>query len=148
MSQLEAAWQAALGAEHQAVFGYALAGARLSGSDRALAMSCSDAHATIRDAMESAIAMAGLIPATPEADYSALYPVPDAPAARRLAVRLEDACAQAWRYLYARTVAATGSRARTLRAQAQQQLIGSAVRATKWRELVDPARATTPFPGI
>ena len=75
MTALDDAWQAALAAEHQAAFGYALLGPRLSGDDRALAVACSDAHEALRDATAAAIAAAGLVPDPPQADYPALYPV-------------------------------------------------------------------------
>ena len=94
------------------------------------------------------MAAAGLTPTAPRADYPALYPVPDAAAARRLAVRLEDSCATAWRALFAAAAAASGHPARALRAEAQRQLTAAAVRATEWRAVIDPARATTPFPGV
>ena len=47
---VDAAWQAALAAEHQAVFGYALLGPRLAPDELALAVYCSDAHEMLRDA--------------------------------------------------------------------------------------------------
>lgn len=142
------AWQAALGAEHQAVFGYALLGPQLDGSDQALAVSCSNAHETLRDDVEAAQVKAGLEPVQTEADYPSLYPVSDAKAARLLAARLEDDCAAAWRFLYAAAAAAAGTGARSLRSAAQTGLTASAVRAARWRTLIDPARATVAFPGI
>lgn len=145
-SALDAAWQAALAAEHQAVFGYALLGPQLTGADQQLAVSCSNAHESLRDSTSAAIAAARLTPVPPQADYPALYPVPDAAAARALAVRLEDAGATAWRYLYLRAASA-GTRAHALRAAAQQQLTASAVRAARWRAIATPDHATTPFPG-
>lgn len=148
MTALDDAWQAALASEHQAVFGYSLLGPRLDGTDRRRAVSCSDAHESVRDATGSALSVAGLVPVTAEADYPALYPVPDAAAAQRLAVVLEDACSAAWRYLFARAAGSSGARATTLRSAAQKQLTGSAVRAVQWRVVVDPAKATTAFPGI
>jgi Domain of unknown function (DUF4439) len=158
VSALVNAWQAVLAAEHQAVFGYAVAGPHLRGADLQLAVTCSDAHETLRDRTAAALDAAGLTPVAPLADYPALYPVTDAGAARRLGVRLEDDCAAAWRYLYAAAVtAASGSaspsaaattRARSLRGSAQAALTASAVRATRWRALVNPARPTSAFPGI
>jgi hypothetical protein len=141
------AWQATLAAEQQAVFGYGLLGPQLRGAAQLLAVDCSDAHEALRDATEEALAAAGPAPVPPAADYPQLYPVPDAKAAGELAVRLEDDCAAAWRYLYAR-VASTASPPAGLRASAQVALTASAVRAARWRYLADPARATTPFPGI
>ncbi len=146
--RLHPAWQQALAAEHQAVFGYGLLGPHLESADTARAVAASDAHETIRNHTETAMAAAGLTPTAPRADYPALYPVPDAAAARRLAVRLEDNCAAGWRALFAAASAASGHPAGTLRAEAQRQLTAAAVRATQWRAVVDPHRATTPFPGL
>lgn len=148
MTALDTAWQAALAAEHQAVFGYALLGPHLSGAQQQLAVSCSDAHETLRDTTTDAIAATGRTPVPTQADYPALYPVRDAAAARRLAIRLEDDCASGWRYLYLQAASSTGARSTTLRASAQHALTASAVRATRWRALADPTHATTPFPGI
>ncbi len=147
MSVLTAAWQAALAAEHQAVFGYPLLGPRLSTADQSLAYADAGAHETLRDATAAALSTAGQTPVAPLADYPALYPVPDATAARRLAVRLEDDCAQAWRYLYLQAASATGTTARRLRTSAQAGLTASAVRAARWRARLDPRQATEPFPG-
>lgn len=149
---VQTAWQAALAAEQQAAFGYGLLGVRLTGDERVLAANCERAHARLRDATALAMAAAGVEPVAPRADYPALYPVPDAAAARRLALRLEDDCAVAWRTLYLRAASATaapaGSRVPPLRAPAQQALTASAVRATRWRVIESPSRATDPFPGI
>lgn len=147
MSAVDTAWQAALAAEHQAVFGFGLLGPQVAGTERALARATQKAHDTLRDGTESAMAAAHLNPVAPLRDYPQLYPVPDAAAAARLAVRLEDACADAWRFLYLEAASMTGTRASRLRSSAQTALTASAVRATRWRVLVDPARATTPFPG-
>ncbi|MCU1669099.1 MAG: hypothetical protein JWP40_2026 [Blastococcus sp.] len=148
MSALDDAWQVALGAEQQAVFGYDLLGPRLdtsAESDRARA--CQDQHAILRDSTSSAIVAAGRGPVAPAADYPALYPVADAQAARRLAVRLEEDCAAAWRYLYA-LAAVQATPPQGLRAAAQTALTSSAVRATRWRLAAQPASPTVAFPGI
>lgn len=148
MSALDDAWQAALGAEHQAVFGYALLGPQLAGDQLQLAVTCSDAHETLRDATEAALAAAGLDPEQSRADYPSLYPVRDPAAARTLAARLEDDCAAAWRYLYATAADESGARARGLRRDAQRALTASAVRAARWRVVAGTTPATTPFPGV
>jgi hypothetical protein len=145
-SSLDAAWQAALAAEHQAVFGYSLLGPRLAGTDQQLAIACSDAHEALRDSTVDAIAAASLTPVTPQPDYPLLYPVTTAASARRLAARLEADCAAAWRFLYAQAATSAGPNA--VRVAAQQALTASAVRTTRWRTIIDLATATTPFPGI
>jgi hypothetical protein len=142
MTAVDAAWQAALAAEHRAVFGYGLLGAQLHHSPRlALAIRCSDAHEALRDTTESAMVAARLTPVPPAADYPDLYPVTTAAQAAALAVRLEDGCAAAWRFLYAAT-AAPGGRSPAVRAAAQTALTASAVRAVQWRQ------APVPFPGL
>jgi hypothetical protein len=143
MSDLVAAWQAALAAEYRAAFGYGVLGAHLHGSPQlGLAISCSDAHEALRDSTAQAIASAGLTPVPAAADYPDVYPVDDAAAARALAPRLEDDCAAAWRYLYAVAAATSGPQASGLRRSAQVALTASAVRATRWRGTTDP------FPGL
>ena len=102
---VQRAWQAALAAEHQAAFGYPLLGPQLSGADRELARRCQDEHESLRNATSARLAAAGLDPVAPLGDYPALYPVVGVRAARALAVRLEDECATAWRYLYAAAAA-------------------------------------------
>ena len=145
MTALDDAWQAALAAEHEAVFAYGLLGPRLASTQ--LAMACEAAHETLRDATAEAIAAAGLVPVPPASDYPRLYPVPDADAARALAVRVEDDCATAWRYLYLVAASTPGAAARQLRGTAQDALTASAVRAVRWRIRMTPKHATRPFPG-
>ena len=138
------AWQAALAAEQQAAFGYALLGPRLPASQQQIARSAQAAHEATRDATAVAIAHSGTAPHAPAGDYPALYPRADAP--RTLAADLEDDCAAAWRYLYAE--AATVKTDTALRAEAQAALTASAVRATRWRKLSGAPRAVQPFPGV
>jgi hypothetical protein len=149
MSRVVDAWQHALGAEHQAVFGYALAGPQLDAAGASeLARTCQSAHETLRGQASAVLTAAGAVPIAPAADYPALYPVGNAATAQRLAIRLETDAAAAWRYLYAVAAVATDAPSAAARTTAQAALIASAVRATRWRVLVDPARATVAFPGI
>lgn len=137
------AWQAALGAEQQAAFGYTLLGPHLPGADVGLARTDQAAHEGLRDTTMDAISAAGSAPQPPAGDYPALYPgLTDPPA---LAASLEDDCAAAWRYLYA--VAATHAAPIALRRQAQAALTASAVRATQWRVRTHSGKPVTPFPG-
>jgi hypothetical protein len=143
MTALDEAWQAALAAEHEAVFGYGLLGPHLdAAADRTLAVGCSNAHEQLRDRTAAALAAAGLAPVQPAADYPQLYPVTDATTARRCALRIEDDCAAAWRYLYLAAASTRDSAGNRLRSAAQQGLNASAIRATRWRG------GSTPFPGI
>ncbi|MGN6608513.1 MAG: DUF4439 domain-containing protein [Jatrophihabitans sp.] len=141
------AWQAALAAEHRAVFAYALLGPRLTTQQSALAVTCSDAHEQLRDRTAAALGTAGVPPVGPKADYPDLYPVADANAARRLAVRVEDDCAAAWRWLYLQAASVAAPPA-GLRDAAQAALTASALRSTQWRRIDDPTHVTVAFPGI
>lgn len=148
--RLAAAWQAALAAEQRAVFGYALLGPQLrtDAGQLALAVHCSDAHERLRDDTEQLLTAAGRTPAAPEADYPQLYPVRDAAAAGALALRLENDCAAAWRYLYAQAARNGGATGASSRAAAQRALTSSAVRAVRWLGLVHPGAPSAPFPGL
>lgn len=148
MNRLDAAWQAALAAEQRAAFGYSLLGPRLRAADQHFAVVCSDAHEALRDATSAALATAGLVARPPAADYPSLYPVADAGAARALAIRLEDGCAAAWRYLYLQAASVRGARAAALRAPVQEALNASAIRAARWRAIVSPGAAAKAFPGL
>jgi hypothetical protein len=147
ISNVSAAWQAALAAEHQAVFGYSLLGPHLATSPlRVQAGASQDAHVALRNATAAALLAAGETPVRPQADYPLLYPVASSRAALALAVRLETACATAWRYLYAE--AAVGSGRPQIRSAAQQALTASAVRAAQWRRSSGSRTPTVAFPGI
>ena len=153
MSGLVAAWQDALAAEHRAAFAYGLLGARLHGTPQAgLAVSCSDAHEALRDTTAAALTAAGQDPVAPAADYPDLYPVSTVGQAQTLALRVENDCADAWRYLYAVAATQTGSQSASqadrLRRGAQSALTASAVRAVQWRRILTPSTPSTAFPGL
>jgi len=141
------AWQAALAAEQQAAFGYALLGPRLSAADQDVARSCAAAHETLRTDTEEALAGAGLTPVAPRADYPSLYPVRSISAARALAIRLEQDCASAWRALYLAAASASGTSATARRAEAQAALDAATKRAVHWRVLAAASAPSVPFPG-
>ena len=145
MTDATAARQAALAAEERALYGYALIGPRLDAADQQLVRTCIAAHTTLRDATAAVLTSVGTVPVAPRADYPDLYPVTGTAVARARAVDLEQTCAAAWRFLYARL--ATGGAARD-RATTQQALTDSAVRATRWRQRAGDAAPTVPFPGI
>jgi len=151
------AWQQALSAELAAVFGYGLLGPHLrAGEQVTLARACQQQHRALRDSTAAdLLAVAQTVP-TPLADYPSMFPVADELSAQRLATRLEDAAAAAWRYLIATAAGLPpGSTSTTndtsvakVRATALAALSASAVRAMRWRALVNPNAPTVPFPGI
>ncbi|MGW1290045.1 ferritin-like domain-containing protein, partial [Streptomyces sp. NPDC002586] len=101
------ALQAALAAEHAAVYGYGVVGGRIAAARRTEARTAYDAHRASRDALTRAVRDLGGQPVAADAAYALPFPVPDSATALRLAARLEDRVAG----VYADLVrAATGAR--------------------------------------
>lgn len=128
-----------LEAEHAAVYGYGVLGARLDDATRRVARAASDVHRSRRDALAAALVRRGQTPATAEPAYD--VEVADAAAARSLAVRLEEGLAVRWRDLVA------GTDDLQLRRLALSGLQESAVRAATWRRLSGTAPLTIALPG-
>ncbi|MGW1073970.1 ferritin-like domain-containing protein [Streptomyces sp. NPDC002537] len=127
--------QAALAAEHAAVYGYGVVGAHVDEAHAAQAREAYDAHRGRRDAMSRAVRDLGGTPEAAAAAYALPFPVSDAPAAVRLGAELEDRVAG----VYADLVrAATGA----LRRDAAAALREAAVRAVRWRS------GSVAFPGL
>ncbi|MEU7283286.1 ferritin-like domain-containing protein [Streptomyces sp. NPDC045431] len=125
MSALDAV-QAALAAEHAAVYGYGVVGARVGEERRAEATAAYAAHRARRDALARTVRDLGGRPAAAAAGYALPFPVPDAAAAVRLAAELEDRVAG----VYADLVRASEG---PLRREAAGALREAAVRAVRWR---------------
>jgi hypothetical protein len=130
----------ALSAEHAAIFGYGVAGARLSGAALDGARAAEAAHRARRDAL--LLLLAGTPTSAPPAApaYRLPFPVTDGPAALRLAVHLEERTAVVWQ----RALATTDGNQRKL---ALDALTDCAVRATRWRQTAGTNPATVPLPG-
>ncbi|KUF20386.1 ferritin-like domain-containing protein [Streptomyces silvensis] len=127
--------QAALRAEHAAVYGYGVVGGRIGDRRRADARTAYDAHRARRDELARAVRDLGGEPEPSAAAYALPFPVPDAAAAARLAAELEERVAA----VYADLVrAADGPR----RALAAESLREAAVRAARWRG------GSVAFPGL
>ncbi|WP_330173337.1 ferritin-like domain-containing protein [Streptomyces sp. NBC_01498] len=118
--------QAALAAEHAAVYGYGVVGGRLDDARRAEATAAYDAHRARRDALARTVRDLGGKPAVAAAAYALPFEVPDAAAALRLAADLEDRIAG----VYSDLVRASRG---PLRQQAAGALREAAVRAVRWR---------------
>ncbi|MGW2646353.1 ferritin-like domain-containing protein [Streptomyces sp. NPDC001393] len=135
MSGELAALQAALAAEHAAVYGYGVVGGKISAARRTEARAAYDAHRARRDALIREVRDLGGQPVAANAGYALPFPVPDSPAAVRLAARLEERVAG----VYADLVrASTGAR----RGAAAAALREAAVRAVRW------SGQSVAFPGL
>ncbi|MEP7026723.1 MAG: DUF4439 domain-containing protein [Actinomycetota bacterium] len=144
------ALQAALAAEHAAVYGYGVAGAYLSGTAMTAATADWVAHQQARDTLETMLRRRGAQPATAAAAYQLPSPVHDAAGAVSLAVLLENRVAAA--YLGVVAVSDTA-----LRQFGARGVSAAAARAASWRGrtvafpgfpagTVAPARPATPGP--
>lgn len=134
-TQAVAPLQAALAAEHAAVYGYGVAGAMLSGTDRATALTDWKIHQEARDTLQEMIGKLGATPVAASAAYALPFTVDDARSARRLAAALEDGVTRA----YLALVAVTDPAMRTFGALA---MLPPANRAAAWRG------STVAFPGM
>jgi len=129
------ALQAALAAEHAAVYGYGVVGAMLSGADRAAARNDWRVHQDARDNLQAMITKFGATPVAASAAYRLPFAVQDARSAQRLAATLEDGVTRA----YLGIVAVPDPGLRTFGALAMQP---PAKRAAAWRG------TTVAFPGM
>jgi Domain of unknown function (DUF4439) len=129
------ALQAALTAEHAAVYGYGVAGAYLTGSTKATATSDWVAHQVARDHLEAVLRSLGAQPAAAAVAYQLPGPVRNASEAVALAVVLEERIATAYLGLVALSNA-------SIRDYGAMQVQASALRAAAWRG------GTVAFPGM
>lgn len=127
--------QAALSAEHAAVYGYGVVGGRIGEARRAEARTAYDAHRARRDELQRTVRDLGGEPQPADAAYALPFPVPDSAAAVRLAAELEDRVAGVYSDLVR---AAAGTR----RGSAAAALREAAVRAARWRG------GSVAFPGL
>ncbi|MFF7446837.1 MULTISPECIES: DUF4439 domain-containing protein [unclassified Streptomyces] len=129
------ALQAALAAEHAAVYGYGVVGGQIREGRRTEARSAYDAHRARRDTLAREVRDLGGKPVAAAAGYALPFPVPDSDAAVRLAAVLEDRIAG----VYSDLVRATVDGRRSMAAEALRE---AAVRAVRWRG------ESVAFPGL
>ncbi|MER6153489.1 ferritin-like domain-containing protein [Streptomyces hirsutus] len=129
------ALQAALAAEHAAVYGYGVVGGRIADDRRADARSAHDAHRARRDALVREVKDTGADPVAAAAGYALPFQVADPAAAVRLAAELENRVAGVYSDLVR---ASEGARRRA----AAEALREAAVRAVRW------SGESVAFPGL
>lgn len=140
MTTAEEAFAAALVAEHAAIFGYGLVGARLDTATIALASQAELAHRARRDVLVAKLAERNARAPVAESGYGSPEPVTDQAGALRLAVGIEERTAAVWRA----ALLSTSGDDRKLAADA---LTDCAIRATRLRKAAGVTPATVPFPG-
>jgi Domain of unknown function (DUF4439) len=130
-----AALKDALAAENAAVFGYGVAGAQMSGRQRAQAGRDWVHHERARDMLTELLVSRGGEPPPAAPGYSLPFPVHGARSAAALAAYVEDRVTSA----YLGLVALPDAR---LRALGASEVTAAALRATSWRG------GTLAFPGL
>ncbi|MET9224184.1 ferritin-like domain-containing protein [Streptomyces sp. NPDC088197] len=135
MSAVLDAAQAALAAEHAAVYGYGVVGGLVGGSRRPEARQAYDAHRARRDVLGRTVRDLGGVPVTAAAGYQLPFPVADAAAALRLAAYLEERVAGAYGDVVRSAIG-------DIRRDAAGAMREAAVRAVRWRG------GSVAFPGL
>ena len=129
------ALQAALAAEHAAVYGYGVVGAMLAGTEQADARTDWTAHQVARDTLAAMLTRLGATPVAASPAYKLPFPVTSASTAAKLAATLEEGVTRG----YLGLVAVSNP---TLRAFAAKAMQASANRALAW------SGSTVAFPGM
>ncbi|CBG69647.1 MULTISPECIES: ferritin-like domain-containing protein [Streptomyces] len=127
--------QAALAAEHAAVYGYGVVGGKIGQARQGEARSAYDAHRARRDRLVRVVRDLGGEPAAAAAGYALPFQVTDSGSAERLAAELEERVAGVYSDLVR---ASEGDR----RGAAAEALREAAVRAVRWRG------ESVAFPGL
>ncbi len=140
MSTADEALAAALRAEHAAIFGYGLVGARLDASTVTLAQQAEQAHRARRDTIVLRLTGRGVTAPPAESAYSLPGQVTDQAGALTLAIGIEERTAAAWR-------AALLAVSTDDRRIAVDALTDCAVRATRLRRAAGRTPMTVAFPG-
>ena len=136
------ALQAALAAEHAALWSYGLAVAFLDPAERAQARDDAEAHRTLRAAVETTLSQIGARAVSAQPSYATPQPVDDAASAAALAVVAETDALGAWRSVLERTTD------RPLRQAALDALTEGTLRCARWRVVVGSPPAIPVFPGL
>ncbi|MFJ9352536.1 ferritin-like domain-containing protein [Streptomyces sp. NPDC101237] len=129
------ALQAALAAEHAAVYGYGVVGGLIGTQRRTEARAAYDAHRAGRDTLARTVRDLGATPVAASAAYALPFDVTDAATAVRLAAELEARVADVYSDLVR---ASSGAR----RGSAAGALREAAVRAVRW------SGESVAFPGL
>ncbi|MEV6011698.1 ferritin-like domain-containing protein [Streptomyces sp. NPDC051976] len=135
MSTVIDALQAALAAEHAAVYGYGVVGGQIGAGREAEARQAYDAHRARRDGLGRTARDLGAVPVSADGGYALPFPVTDPASALRLAAYLEEHVAGAYGDLVRAGIG-------EIRKDAAAALREAAVRAVRWRG------GSVAFPGL
>ena len=136
------ALNAALAAEHAAVWGYGVVGAALPADKQELAAASENAHRDARDRLVELLAERDTEPVGEQGAYELPFPVLSEVDAAKLAVTLEDGVSGAYVRLLG-NAAEQGTRELAVGALGTTE-----VRAVPWRIRAKQTPVTEPFPGL
>lgn len=134
--------QAALRAEHSAIWGYGVVGATVSPELRPGIRDVDAAHRASRDELADLIRLRGADPDSAEASYELPFPVGDGASGLQLAAVLEDGVAKGYAFAVSQ---ADSQRAKAFSLGA---LTDAALRQTYWQQLSGTSPASPEFPGL
>jgi hypothetical protein len=137
-----AALQAALAAEHAALWSYTLVLAFVPADQAAVARSDIESHRTLRGQVEQTLTDVGARPVSAQPAYTTPVPVTDTVSAGRLAVAAEADVLAAWRSVLEHTEDVQ------LRAAAFKALTEGTGRAARWRAATGTLPVIPSLPGI
>ncbi|QXJ26889.1 DUF4439 domain-containing protein [Actinomadura graeca] len=132
------ALQAALAAEHAAVYGYGVLGARLRGAQRQTARAVWDAHRAQRDRLTAILSV-------PPVAAAPAYRLPGSTASPRAAAQLAAALEESVGSAYVGLAGASSPDLRYLAADGAQNAMA---RAARWRQAAGAPAPAAAFPGL
>ncbi len=135
------ALQAALGAEHAALWVYSLILAFLPASQLKQARADDEAHRELRSQIQQTLTRVGTRPISAQPAYALPKPVTGGPSAAALAVVAETDALAAWRSVVERTMD------QGLRRAAIGALTAGTLRCARWRAVLNTTPAIPTFPG-
>lgn len=134
--------QAALRAEHGAIWGYGVVGAAIDAPSRPAVRDVDAAHRARRDELSELIRLRGAEPEPTEVGYELPFPVADPAAALRLAAVLEVGVARGYAF------AVSQADSQRAKAFALAALTDAALRQTAWQQRSGTTPVTPEFPGL
>lgn len=131
----------AVGAEHAAIYGYGVVSAHIMPEQNELVSKSLAEHRDRRETAVSMLAQQSVNAPLPAAGYQMPFVVKNYVDAAKLAIRMEDDCAVAWRAVLEQS---DSEQERTF---ALTALTKTAVTAARWRQVLGAWPVTRAFPG-
>jgi Domain of unknown function (DUF4439) len=137
----DAALADAIATEHATIYGYGVVSAHTVAEVNKLVSDCLSEHRDLREAAIAMLSGRSVTPPIPAVGYQLPIPVNNSTDSARLAVQMEEDDAVAWRAVLEQAQSAQD------RDFAVKALTGCAIRAARWRQVLQAWPVTTAFPG-